>query len=321
MQLLDGGMGHLLRRSGVRVAGRIGSMERFLNVALANHNQPQLVRNAHMEYLRAGAEVITTNNYSCVPAALKLSGSGGPAQLEALIKSAGQLACEARDTFAIRSDKPKGLVAGCLPPLHESYRPDRVAPDAELEESYAQIVESIAPWSDLLLCETMSSVREGKAAAEAAARSASGLPIWIAWTLAEEDTGVLRSGEAVEEAVLAVAGVPRVEAMLFNCCSHDSILAALPRLQLAAPPGVRLGVYANGFRTVKGDGSTGGAEYQEHLTPQVYAEQAGRWLEGGASIVGGCCGIFPEHIAAVAAGARAQVWPSRAMAEACRGCS
>jgi methionine synthase I (cobalamin-dependent) len=65
--LLDGGMGHQLRSMGVKVEGPRGSMERFLGVAMANSKQPELVTAAHLSYIDAGADVITTNNYAVKP--------------------------------------------------------------------------------------------------------------------------------------------------------------------------------------------------------------------------------------------------------------
>ena len=184
--ILDGGMGHLLRRRGVAIKGVIGSMQRFLGVALANVDNPDLVRSCHSEYLSAGAEVITTNNYSCVPAAIELAGDGSWSVVGNAIDQAGLRAREAVN-FASSSSSQ---VAGCLPPLHESYQFDRVGPVEELEDAYSQIVRRIAPHSDLLLCETMSSVREAKCAAVAA--SVAKMPVWVSWTLHEDGSGNLR---------------------------------------------------------------------------------------------------------------------------------
>ena len=303
--ILDGGMGHLLRRKGVLVSGAIGSMERFLNVALANRNQKETVRESHLEFLRAGANVITTNNYACVPSALALSPNSSPQLITDLIDAAGQIARQACQLYVqelpLNSTVP--MVAGCVPPLHESYRPDRVGSESELTGEYAHIVEAIAPHADLLLCETMSSVREGKLAAQAANRA--GIPVWIAWTLAENSSGTLRSGESVTEAVAAVRSYENVQAMLFNCSSTASISAALPLLREAAPSSVLLGAYANGFHTVKASGggredsSSEQSEYDGASTPEAYAEHAQLWVEQGVEIIGGCCGIFPEHIHAI----------------------
>ena len=68
-----------------------------------------------------------------------------------------------------------------LPPLAGSYRPDRVGRFEEIEPLYREQAAVLAPHVDLLLCETMSSADEGRAAATAAAQT--GKPVWVCWTL------------------------------------------------------------------------------------------------------------------------------------------
>ena len=288
------------------------SSERFLGVALANKEKPGLVRDAHIEYLRAGARVIITNNYCCVPSALELSEKKENASITELIDSAGRCAREAVEMFAKEtSPTEKLIVAGCLPPLHESYRADLVSQDDdELRDDYGLIVKHIAPHSDVLLCETMSSTREGKFAAEAANKV--GKPVWVSWTLNEDGSGNLRSGEPIEAAAAQVLKYAHVEALLVNCCNLESVLAALPRLRKIAPSGIAIGAYPNGFRTVKASGGGeddqgGKSEYNEQLTPEAYREQTRLWIAQGATIIGGCCGVFPEHIREVA-----NAWVSKA---------
>jgi len=288
VHILDGGMGHLLRRMGVKIEGPIGSIERFLGVGLANTENPSLVKAAHETYLKAGANVITTNTYACIPAVV-----GKERTLETL-QAGGSLAREAASKF------PGARVAGCLPPLHESYRPDKVAPQEELNCDYALIAQAIDKHSDLLLCETMSSGRE--AAAAVAAAKATGKPIWVSLCLEEEPSGRLHSGETVEEVVkmLELTEGGSVQAVLFNCSQPETISAALPRLRDALPAGVSFGAYANGFATVKSPGASDGSEYRND-SPEAYAALCMQWFEMGATVVGGCCGVFPEHISAVAA--------------------
>ena len=121
---MDGGMGHQLKAMGIKIEGKVGTMERFLGVALANTREPDLVRDAHIAFIDAGADVITTNNYAVVPSALKLCNDavGDEAELSKLVADAGRAAAAA---VAKRPHK-NVLVAGCLPPLNESYRADKV---------------------------------------------------------------------------------------------------------------------------------------------------------------------------------------------------
>ena len=301
--ILDGGMGHLLRRNGVDISGPIGTMERFRSVARANRDAPDIVLQSHLQFLRSGADVITTNTYACVPAALANDGGGSPDDVVELIEAGGALAAKAQD-IAVSEElsHARPLVAGCLPPLHETYRADRVGGYDELASTYRMIVDAVAPSSDVLLCETMHSTAEAFAAAEAA--NEAGLPAWVSFTVSEIDVGYLRSGETIAEGVAAIADITNVEAVMLNCSSTEAITSALPLLVQAAPD-LTIGVYANGFSdefrasAADNDSVPTYREYDEMLTPDAFARIAGDWRQQGASIIGGCCGIFPEHIASV----------------------
>ena len=301
--ILDGGMGHLLRRNGVDISGPIGTMERFRGVARANRDSPDIVLHSHLQFLRSGADVITTNTYACVPAALATDSGGSPDDVVELVQAGGALAARARDIAVSEGlSHARPLVAGCLPPLHETYRPDRVGDYDELSSTYRMIVDAVAPSSDVLLCETMHSTAEAFVAAEAA--SAAGIPVWVSFTVSEVDVGNLRSGESIGEGVAAIADVTNVETVMLNCSSPEAITSALPLLVQAAPD-LTIGVYANGFSdefrasASDNDPVPTDREYDELLTPDAFARIADDWRQQGASIIGGCCGIFPEHIASV----------------------
>jgi len=284
-------MGHLLRRMGVKVEGEVGTVQRFLGVALANIQKPELVVQAHEAYINAGADVITTNSYACIPSCLSLANKEG-IDWQGIIRAAGECALKARGSRDVK-------VAGCIPPLTASYRADLVLSDDALDEQYNTICSNIRPYSDLFLCETMSCTREALAAAKACAKHSTEdapLPIWVAFTLADIADGTLRSGESVTDAVTALFDLGiKIEAILFNCCSPQSVEVAHRLLLQLNHPWLRdgecqLGGYANGFIGVKH-----GDAYNEDLTPAKYLECVERWE--GSTIVGGCCGVFPEHIA------------------------
>merc|ERR1712137_1196290 len=152
------------------------------------------------------------------------------------------------------------------------------------------IAQSIAPFADVLVAETMSTADEARAAVTAAAET--GLPIWVSWTL-DETRPVLRSGESIElafQAISEVAGA-NLEACLFNCTSPEICTMAMPILRTLAP-NLEIGAYVNGFCTA----ASGNGEYRDLSPEEYYEEFAARWIESGATIVGGCCGIFPPHI-------------------------
>ncbi len=277
--VLDGSMGDYLKSRGVDIPRDIWSAAPLLEA-------PDAVRRLHVDYIRAGADIITTNNYACVPSYLERRGM--TERLAELVELSAQLAIEARDEAAAGS-----LIAGALPPLGESYRPDEVLDAAEAQPVYRLITDALTPHVDLLLCETMSSIAEARMTAEVAA--AADKPVWLAWTLADDHSGRLRSGETIADAVAAVAGLD-VGAYLFNCCVPESIDAALNLLgDLTDKP---KGAYANAFRPVP-EGrvlADGPIEYDEDMDPWTYEVHVRRWLGLGAAVVGGCCGIGPDHI-------------------------
>jgi S-methylmethionine-dependent homocysteine/selenocysteine methylase len=203
----------------------------------------------------AGADVLTVNNFACTEWSLARIGQADR-QLE-LVTAAARLARRAADDAAAAGRSV--LVAGSLPPLRESYRAAAGLADFELmQPQYNELAGALKPYCDLLLCETLASVAEGLAAATAA--SASGLPWWVSWTVEDrQDAPLLRSGEPLAAAVEAVAQLPGLAALLVNCSCPQAVGAALPVLAAAAPPGVLVGGYANGFKTTTSGGAAAGA--------------------------------------------------------------
>lgn len=282
--LLDGSMGRELRFRGVPISDTIWSANALL-VA------PEIVRQIHQDYISAGADIITTNTYGLIRRDLAKVGLEDQfAELNAL---ACTLACEARKVAGHHV-----LIAGSLPPLRGSFRPDLVAPFEEIAPLYQEHSELLAPHVDLLLCETMSNAVEGRAAAESACKT--GKPVWISWTLHEDHSGRLRSGESIAEAFSVLADLP-ISGFLVNCCPPESITAAIP--QLAKLTDQRIGGYANTFQPIPEDwrldgekDSDGFIPRRTDLDPSNYATHAHRWMEAGATIIGGCCGTRPAHI-------------------------
>jgi len=280
--LLDGGMGQELVARGVDPNGGLWSAKALLD-------EPETVLAVHRDYVAAGADVITTNSYASTRRRLDACGIDGA--FLRCNQAAGELARQAAD----EADRDV-RVAGSLPPLHGSYRPDRVRPVEELEPLYREQAERLAEYVDVFLCETMSSASEALAAAKGAA--ATGKPVWVSWTVADDASGTLRSGEPIAQAVAALEGVA-VEALLLNCSMPESIAAALPHL--AREAGRPFGAYANGFTAIAADFEVAdGASVPDRraeLDPEAYAKHARGWLAQGATIIGGCCEVGPPHIA------------------------
>lgn len=282
--ILDGGMGQELIRRGVPQRGQLWSASALLEA-------PQAVRAIHEDYIRAGARLITANTYMTTRA--RLEAAGMPDRFEDLNRLAAELACQARDACG-----EAVLIAASLPPLATTYRPDLYRGFEASEPCYREMAELLAPYVDLFLCETMASGEEARAAACGAA--ATGKPVWVAWTLADGGANRLRSGETVAAAAALIDDLP-VSAFLANCCSPESVTAAMPDLvALGHGP---VGGYANGFVPIPPDADVGLAlpAARDDMDPEAYLAHARRWVAAGARLVGGCCEIGPAHIARLSA--------------------
>lgn len=286
--ILDGGTGRELARSGASFRQPEWS-------ALALIEGPQFVSAVHRSYVEAGADVITTNSYALVP--FHIGADRFAAEGAALAALAGRLAREVADAA------PRAvLVAGSLPPICGSYRPDLV--DLEFARPVLEVlIGALAPNVDHWLAETLSSLAEARLAAALTAPTAK--PLWLSFTLEDEaamDEPVLRSGESVVEAARLAAEVGAA-ALLFNCSQPEVMEAAVSaaRAQLGESSAIRIGVYANAFPPMAADAEANSAicPIREDLTPEGYGRFAAAWHTAGASILGGCCGIGPEHIAAL----------------------
>ena len=299
--LLDGGMGQELMARSQQPPSPLWSAQVLLE-------EPELVEAAHRAFLEAGATVITLNSYSATPE--RLAREGREDLFAPLQARAVALALQARDAVLARREAageqggPGGgriAIAGCLPPLVASYRPDlSPAPDQALA-MYRRIVAAQADGVDLFLAETLASIDEAMAAATAARES--GKPVWVALTLDDDAPRALRSGEPLADAVAALADAG-VDARLLNCSRPETIDAAWDAF--AAAPGA-CGAYANGFTSVTAlvpGGTVDSLEARRDLPPAAHAEVALSWIARGAGIVGGCCEVGPEHIRVLAAGLR-----------------
>ncbi|MCS7061275.1 MAG: homocysteine S-methyltransferase family protein [Anaerolineae bacterium] len=287
--ILDGATGTELARRGVDTGLPLWSANALLTA-------PEVVKQIHLDYLRAGAQVITANTFRTNPRTLARVGLAG--QSRALTHLAVHLARRAIADFQMTQADAHPLIAGSIAPVEDCYSPWLVPSDAELEAEHGELAHTLAQAGcDLILVETMNTVREAVIAARAA--TATGLPVWVSFVLNADNA--LLSGESLCEAVHAVLAV-RPAAVLVNCIPVTQTRAAVLALRTSisdAP--VQIGAYANaGHVEESGWTMTGG------VPPAEYGRAAVEWQAAGATIIGGCCGTTPEHIAHLARHVKAQ---------------
>lgn len=288
LTVLDGGMGRELMRIGAPFRQPEWS-------ALALFDGPDWVVQAHTNFIEAGAEVITTNSYAVVP--FHIGHDRFAVHGRDLAALSGSLARRAADA----AGRPV-RVAGSLPPLFGSYRPDLFDVDAA-PSIIDPLIKGLAPYVDHWLGETLGSIAEAREVRAALDRAGSSLPLWISFTLDDHAPGTLRSGEPIDEAV-AVALDLGAEAVLFNCCQAETITAAMAIAARRTDGRAAIGGYANRFvdsHTSSGEANAQISAFRDDLDPSSYGEFVDRWIETGATVVGGCCGMTPDHIASLAA--------------------
>lgn len=286
--VLDGGMGRELLRIGAPFRQPEWS-------ALALTEGPDWVVQAHRNFIEAGAQVITTNSYAIVP--FHIGADRFHREGRELAALSGQLARQAAAT------KAGVTVAGSLPPLFGSYRPDLF--DAKAAPAIIDpLIDGLRHHVDLWLGETLGSIAEAQAVAAALDRvGESTKPLWISYYLHDRMEGALASGEPVADAVSAAIDLGAT-AVMFNCCPVEAIGTAIPIAVRTAAGRARVGGYANRFaveHTATGEANTRLSEFRDDLDPASYCTLVEEWLAAGATIVGGCCGMTPQHIAAIAA--------------------
>lgn len=290
ISLLDGSIGQeLVKRSGNR-ATPLWSTRVMMD-------QPDLVGAVHSDYFAVGATIATTNTYALHRS--RLEEVGMEDQIPALIDTAMAQAETARERYA------NGRIAGSLGPLLASYRPDLSPDPTEASVKFGELVQLMTPRVDLFVIETVSSVQEATGALMATQNC--GKPVWLALSVMDDDGTRLRSGEALGD-IAPVLDRFNPEAVLINCTRPESVAKALDILKGF---GRRIGAYANGFTQITPefleDAPTVDAlRVRKDLGPAEYADFALGWVEQGATIVGGCCEIGPDHIAELARRLRAE---------------
>jgi S-methylmethionine-dependent homocysteine/selenocysteine methylase len=271
--VLDGAMGTELERRGGRFPLPLWSAGALVSA-------PDVVETIHREYVAAGADILVANTFRTNPRTLRAAGLLPDGEsLNRLAVDLARRAVGSRDV----------LVAASVAPVADCYHPEHVPPDTELQTEHEQMLAWLAAAEpDLIWIETMSTVREARAAAQAA--HGQKLPLAVSFVV--QESGALLSGERLEDAVAAIEPLEPL-AIGLNCIPPRGLTALVPRLRRVTNRPVAAYAHINNATPIRG------WSFAQDATPAEYAEYARQWVDLGATVIGGCCGTTPAYIRAV----------------------
>lgn len=252
-------------------------------------NNPDVIKQIHIDNIEAGADVITTSNYQATPELLKRDASAP--DYKDLAKKAVELCNE-----AIIKTGTKTKIAGCFPPIHVTFRPDLTSKESTLKKFYDSLGDIYKKNTDIIICETMASIYEGITAATIAKKYTN--KTWLSWTTRGNKLNRLPSTELLIDAI-DKALLLDIDCQLVNCVHADTASLAINKLRKSK----KFGIYANssvykknpieGFTTDSDEWHYHNHQPIDHIEYEKFVSE---WIGSGASVVGGCCRTTIDHI-------------------------
>ncbi|MBT4888901.1 MAG: homocysteine S-methyltransferase family protein [Rhodospirillales bacterium] len=279
--IIDGGMGTELEKSGVPMSGAVWS-------GLAVLADPDAVRSVHETFIKAGAEVIIANTFAAGRHMLEPNGEG--AHVENINRDAVRLALEARENVA----NGPVAVAGSICEWTTVRDSKWVKPECLAESAREQATILAEEGVDLIALEMCQNAEHSSVCIEAALET--GLPVWVGMSAQHfKDKETLSVFDEIElefeRLVKGVAHYP-VQAMNIMHTPTTDVVEALNiiRKYWQGP----VGAYPeSGYFTMPN------WQFIDVIEPEVLAEQAKEWVSLGVSMLGGCCGLGPDHVKAL----------------------
>ena len=289
-RILDGGMGQELLARGMKSNGTLWSAN-----AILDQNYHQLLKDTHIDFVKAGAEVIVTTTFAT--RRKKLQENNIEDKFEYLNIKAGEIAREVKKEF------PNVLVAGGLPPQELTYEPDQRS-EKEITKTFNEQAKLLNDNVDFFYFDVWSSIKEFKCGIEAIKEF--NKPYLIGIHISEGTN--LPSGEKISDIKTIIND--QLLGVMLSCVSPENYEKNLKEIKaLNVPFGFKL----NGFMTTKPKNgytssfikNSGGNPneflgHRQDLTPEKIGEIAKKFKDSGANILGGCCETRPSHIKAMA---------------------
>jgi homocysteine S-methyltransferase len=295
--VLDGGLATELERRGADLHDPLWSARVLLD-------DPELIRDVHRSYFRAGADVAISASYQASFEGFEARGLDREEAARVLRRSV-ELAAQARDDWLAErpanGDRP--LVAASIGPYGAM-----LANGAEYTGEYGKTVDELARWhlprlevlaasgADLLAVETIPSIVEAEALARALG-SVPEIPAWISFSC--RDGGHACDGTAFDRAVEVAASPPNVVAVGLNCTPPIHVG---PLVEIAATTTTKpIVAYPNRGAFWDPVRRSWVDPPRQDAAPSL---RPAEWHAAGARLIGGCCGTGPEDVRAIATALR-----------------
>ena len=289
VRILDGGMGQELLARGMKPNGTLWSAN-----ALMDKNYHKLLLDIHLDFVKAGAEVIVTTTFTTRKSRLK--DNNVLDQFDYLNKKAGEIAYEVKKTY------PNVLIAGGLPPQNLTYESDN-RDDKEIKENFTSQAGLLNPYVDFFYFDVLSSVREFKIAIESIKKF--GKPYLLGAHISEGKC--LPSGEKISNIIKDIDH-DKLLGLILSCVSPENFELNLNEIKsLDIPFGFKLNAfvktnpkpnYTGAYKKSKTGNPNEFLGVRKDLTPEKMFKFAKKFRDSGATIIGGCCETRPSHIQA-----------------------
>lgn len=299
--VIDGALATELERRGCDLKHELWSARILLE-------QPEVIKQVHLDYFRAGADCAITASYQATIEGFEKRGLNKQEAL-GLIQRSVRLAIKARDEFWAepfnRANRPQPFVAASIGPYGafladgSEYRGKYGLNEKDLMDFHRPRMKAlIEAGADILACETIPSLSE----AQAIAKLLKEFPTVTAWlSFSARDEKHVSEGQAFADCVRQLEDQPQITAIGINCTSPNYIVSLIGEARKVTEKPIL--VYPNSGETYNAENN----DWNGNPVLESFGEQAREWHDAGARLIGGCCRTTPEDIRVIASWARDMV--------------
>lgn len=285
--ILDGGLSNVLESFGCDLNQELWSAKMLID-------QPELIKRAHLAYLEAGAQCITSSSYQATLSGFERIGLNRSDATKMMIKSI-ELADEARSVFIKKNNQSESIfLAASIGPYGafladgSEYRGDYRISDIELREFHAEKIRILESTNvDFLAFETIPSLQEIQILSELISQSKK--QCWISFSC--RDSEFLNDGSKIIDALKICTSTNNLFALGVNCTAPKYISSIIKKIRPLVQD-KKIIIYPNSGEIYLPESKS----WKGISDPDIFQKMASEWLDLGVDIIGGCCRIGPDHI-------------------------